>query len=919
MGAAAKQSLILALGLCLVLSVGNGLCFQTPDIKISTNTSTLTVGEYSRIASDSQGHVYVVWQDMRNGKDDIYFNYSWDYGVTWQTNDIRINTTPAGTEYAHDPQIHCDEYGHVYVVWLDGRGISFNYSSDYGTNWLADDKRVKETIPGRVMRYPEMGCDSKGHIYVIWQEVCNCGIGRCGNWEIYFNYSLDYGVSWPAETIRLDTDFPQSGSSMRHKICCDDNGHVYVVWDNDLNGSRPDIYFNSSLDYGRHWQESNIRLDTDTAGRNSSLAPEISADANGHVYVVWADDRIGKIYFNYSSDYGQHWQVNDMPIGHVMGGEPKIASDANGHVYAVWRGNDKIYFNYSSDYGASWQPDDIRLDTDKNIASFNPEISCDRDGRVYVVWCNQFFDIPAQIHFNYSLNYGLTWRPADLRLDTNSSDFGVTSYPQITSDINGNVYVVWDDIRSGQYQYDVYFNYSRPPVLNDIGSREVNARELLEFTVTAVHPENKPLTFIHPLSSELPAGAVFTDRNNGSAAFSWTPDFTQAQASPYKIHFEVSDGSLSDVEDTEILINNALVFGTIYQKPCNEVIPLEGAMVSIVTIDKAQTLASAATDTQGKFSIISNSIADGNYVLQIAKNDYKFYSGIISLSSAQSFSFSVTLSAPVFGNMPENVLIKSKETYSLIISASDPNDDKLNFNALDLPAGAVFVDNQNGTADFNWTPAIGQTGSHTVIFAVTDGLFTANAQLNIKVENLNNPPALETIPDSSVYEGKQLQFKLKASDPDSTDILSFSSDNLPRGANLNSINGEFSWLPDFNQKGLYSIVFKVTDGRGGEDSKTTHIIVFNSSLYGKVVDRFTQKPISKAIIKVVKGRLTVAAAAADSYGNYVLPKDLPNGIYSVCLTVSGFVPQKKLIKITQGNTVKIDFYLRKIRDKFKPR
>lgn len=558
MKTAAKKILILALGLSLVLCAGNSLCFQNPDIKISTSASETTTGEYSRIACDSYGHVYAVWQDMRNGKDDIYFNYSADYGATWRTNDIRINTTPAGTEYAHYPQVCCDEHGHVYVVWLDGRGVSFNYSADYGATWSANDITVRESLGTRALDYPQISCDDSGRVYIVWQEAPRDGYGLTGYYAIYFNYSLDHGAGWSGEAIRLDTDMPQGGHSWNPKVSCDENGNVYSVWEDYRNG-RPDIYFNCSSDYGQNWQEIDTRLDTDEPGRNQSTLPEISADSSGHVYVVWGDERIGGIYGNHSSDYGVHWQGSDTQIGHIAGlgggGMPKIANDKNGHVHVVWdaSGDDAsqdIFINSSLDYGASWQANDTRVDTINAVASFSPEVSCDKDGRVYVVWCDS-----AEIHFNYSLDHGLAWQGADLRVDTNTSGLGVSSYPQVASDTGGNVYVLWDDTRDGQDQYNVYFNYSKiasggnqSPILDPVGDKSVDAGELLQFTVTASDPDGDTLTYS---ATNLPPGAAF---DPATRIFSWTPDITQIKSYP-GVHFEVTDGKLTSGEDITITVN----------------------------------------------------------------------------------------------------------------------------------------------------------------------------------------------------------------------------------------------------------------------------------------------------------------------------------------------------------------------------
>ncbi len=443
-----------------------------------------------RICSDGSGHVYVVWRDSRNGTTDIYFNYSSDYGETWQASDIRLDTgDTAGANYSRFPEITCDNSGNVYVTWDDRRNgsydVYFNYSSDYGATWQASDIRLDtgDTAGASHSLYPQINCDNSGHVYVTWDDRRN------GNWDIFLNYSSDYGATWQASDIRLDTgDTAGANDSFLPSISNNGSGYVYVAWEDYRNGSYGDIYFNYSSDYGVNWQASDTRLDTgDTAGANYSWFAKLSSDASGHVYAIWEDYRNGSgdIYFNYSSDYGVNWQASDtrLDTGDAAGASeswyPEISSDGSGHVYVTWEdyrnGMSDIYFNYSSDDGANWLAGDIRLDVGDTAGTSNsyyPRISSDGSGYVFVTWFDKrstwFFDI----YFCYSSNYGVTWNVNDTRLDIGAKQGTCLSFgPQISSDNNGHVYVVWDDSRNGAE--DIYFDTLSSSVINtnviDIG------------------------------------------------------------------------------------------------------------------------------------------------------------------------------------------------------------------------------------------------------------------------------------------------------------------------------------------------------------------------------------------------------------------------------------------------------------------
>jgi hypothetical protein len=92
-----------------------------------------------------------------------------------------------------------------------------------------------------------------------------------------------------------------------------------------------------------------------------------------------------------------------------------------------------------------------------------------------------------------------------------------------------------------------------PPVLNPIGPKTINEGALLQFTITASDPD-LPAQTLTCSASNLPSGATFIPNTR---IFSWAP--TSGQAGVYSgVHFEVTDGVLTDSEDITITVT---VFG----------------------------------------------------------------------------------------------------------------------------------------------------------------------------------------------------------------------------------------------------------------------------------------------------------------------------------------------------------------------
>lgn len=93
----------------------------------------------------------------------------------------------------------------------------------------------------------------------------------------------------------------------------------------------------------------------------------------------------------------------------------------------------------------------------------------------------------------------------------------------------------------------------------------------------------------------------------------------------------------------------------------------------------------------------------------------------------------------------------------------------------------------------------------------------------------NQTPVLATIGSKSGAEGQQLEFAVSATDPDGT-TPQLSTSSLPDGATFTDAHdgtGSFSWTPDYDQAGDYSVVFYATDDSSAVDSEAVAITIQN--------------------------------------------------------------------------------------------
>ncbi|MEM7203071.1 MAG: hypothetical protein AAF628_22615 [Planctomycetota bacterium] len=398
----------------LILTFAPSLAAQKPDVRIDLgSTAGAARSNGVRLAATGNNSVYAIWADDRNGLTDVYFNVSGDSGSTWISMARRIdNGNPAGSTTSAAPEM-ATEGNSIYVVWAENRDgdedIYLNRSSTRGANWLGSATRLDRGAPGRARSLRPQVAASGNAVYVVWEDERN-GTGT----DIYFNRSLNRGNSWLASDVRLDVGSPPGAAdSLRPRLAAAGT-RVYVVW-SDLRNGNADVYANVSDNQGTTWLAGDLRLDSGAAGAADSTNVSIAA-ADANVFVAWEDLRNGPgadIYYNRSRDFGATWLGQDLRIDLGRGGG---VTDARApHVAAV---------------GA--EP--------------------------YIVWSDDR-NGATDIYFNHSAVGGTTWQSAPLRVDLGSPPGDAASIaPQLLA-TNGALYAAWADDRAAS-GWSIRFNRS---------------------------------------------------------------------------------------------------------------------------------------------------------------------------------------------------------------------------------------------------------------------------------------------------------------------------------------------------------------------------------------------------------------------------------------------------------------------------
>lgn len=194
------------------------------------------------------------------------------------------------------------------------------------------------------------------------------------------------------------------------------------------------------------------------------------------------------------------------------------------------------------------------------------------------------------------------------------------------------------------------------------------------------------------------------------------------------------------------------------------------------------------------------------------------YSKDVSISTGQDAAWvdmiifpgaaAISNQAPVFTSTDVTDAY-ANELYTALITANDPNNDTLRFNAIQLPQWLTLTDNEDGTATLSGTPTA-QTAveNEQVVLSINDGFWVVNKVINITVHNLVSVPASHNLTDLKVYPNPventaTLLFNLKQGGRTAIDVI--------------SLNGQVvkSLLNQPMASGSYQISFSVEDLNAG--------------------------------------------------------------------------------------------------------
>ena len=390
--------------------------------------------------------------------------------------------------------------------------------------------------------------------------------------------------------------------------------------------------------------------------------------------------------------------------------------------------------------------------------------------------------------------------------------------------------------------FQVTLTASAPPVLNPIGDLTLVQNRLFALAISGTDPDGPPLAFSD--TNNIGQSLISNDDGQGNANLVWTPPnlgtFTETvtltdgtgTTDSETITITVVPNTppvLNPIGNRTVIKNSSLFFNISATDPDSG---------STVSFSQTNTFpgnpANILTDNNDNTATILWTAGDlvndpGNpFSVTVTATD------VDGGATSETFTVEVTdSSAPVLNPIGTQTAVEQLPL-DLVFTATDSDGPTplVVSQTNTLPGTVNFTDNGNGTANFSWTPAVGDAAGapYSVTVTVADGGNTTTTETFVVNVTANASPVLAPIGEQTAVENALFTLNISATD-DGAAPVSFSQTNtLPGTPNILTDNNDgtatLSYTPGLDERlnSPYSVTITVTDENGTTDSET---IVFN--------------------------------------------------------------------------------------------
>jgi hypothetical protein len=374
-------------------------------------------------AAAANGALYVVWDDDRDGFENVYLAVSTDGGATFG-GDVKVSSHAAGAVVELFPHVAVvPERNLVFVTWqefVNGRnddaGRVMLARFDLAGTKLAADVRVDSGADAFGKWTPQVVADKTGDPTVVWVDERDPGADGVQFEHVYAAHSDDQGLTF-RPNVRIDDVGIRRGVAPVPLAAKLDNRwrptvalrgrRLFVAWA-DFRNYNWDIFFaRPSVTQKRPAR--NVRVDDFAGFERVNTEPSIALDAkSGIASVAWTDIRAreadSNIFFTQAAKrsaaaFLPSRQIDDSRAGFDPNADTPTTQShpdlkaSDGTLCVAWQddrnGTNDVYFTRSTDGGATFAAAERVDDTGAGpSAQTAPAVAIDPTSgtRCYVVW-----------------------------------------------------------------------------------------------------------------------------------------------------------------------------------------------------------------------------------------------------------------------------------------------------------------------------------------------------------------------------------------------------------------------------------------------------------------------------------------------------------------------------------------------------
>ena len=225
-----------------------------------------------------------------------------------------------------------------------------------------------------------------------------------------------------------------------------------------------------------------------------------------------------------------------------------------------------------------------------------------------------------------------------------------------------------------------------------------------------------------------------------------------------------------------------------------------------IPVGESAGVAKLASHKQSTSKLVHSGLAEANIpVRRDAETDEQFTVTVNPVNDP-----------PVWTEVPDDTTVSESDLIEFDIVGEDIDSEDLTITD-DIPEGAEFTDNGDGTGHFSWQTGYFDAGEYALMFTISDEEYNVETTISIEIFNVNRAPEWTQAPeDQEINENQLLEFTVTGEDPDGDNVeISARFADLPEAADFTfdgEHTGTFTWQTTYDDEGSYTVEFTISDG-----------------------------------------------------------------------------------------------------------